>query len=114
MDYFEDTEYGVDSLWFIRGLEPFTGHGLLTWHHDKGFHLLAFLDKATPATPSALPFGEHELETGPRRLTEMRKANEGHSLGVLRPFPDQHQLHKEWFIRLTEYFGRNGPNTDVC
>jgi hypothetical protein len=43
-EYFKETEFELDLLYFHHHGNRYQGRGIMTWKPDKGFHLEAFLD----------------------------------------------------------------------
>jgi hypothetical protein len=43
-NYFKDTEFILDSLYFYCHGNRYYGKGIMTWKSNDGFHLEAFLD----------------------------------------------------------------------
>jgi hypothetical protein len=56
-DYFEEKEYIADDIRFhyLGGL--YSGHGILTWNPENGFHLKAFVIRSGPPLPKYMTFG---------------------------------------------------------
>ncbi len=43
-DYFKQTEFVLNLLYFYYDGNRYQGRGIMTWKPDKGFHIEAFLD----------------------------------------------------------------------
>ena len=45
-DYFQEARYVLELIYFHHHGTRYQGRGIMTWNHEEGFHLEAFLDRS--------------------------------------------------------------------
>lgn len=80
-DYFQDTEYTLERVWFDYLGGCYVGRGLMRWSPDGGFHLDAFLERSGPPLPPEIQVGKVRL-LGDAEVRSIRMKPEAYEWAV--------------------------------
>jgi len=67
-DYFDETKYILEAIFFRYKDASYRGHGIMTWQPDAGFHIEASVRRNGRAQPKKITFGGNTIETIPNIL----------------------------------------------